>query len=66
MPEYVSEVSRLEYSHGGPAEVREHAEGWARTTALTPARRGDLVLADPLARRRRPSLASARGAVVCG
>lgn len=96
------DVPRLEYSHGGLAEVREYAEAWARGTALTPARRGDLVLAvseaaanslshgggkgtlrlwatggaragvvveisdggrlaDPLAGRRRPSLASANG-----
>lgn len=102
LPEPDGEVLRLEYSHGGLAEVRDYAEGWARTTALTPARRGDLVLAvseaaanslshgggkgtlrlwnsvgtdagvvaeihdagllaDPLAGRRRPSLASANG-----
>ncbi|WP_405828485.1 MULTISPECIES: anti-sigma factor RsbA family regulatory protein [unclassified Streptomyces] len=102
LPEHDGEVSRLAYSHGGLAEVREHAENWARATALSPARRGDLVLAiseaaanslshgggkgtlllwatagpgagvvaeiqdggrlaDPLAGRRRPSLASAEG-----
>lgn len=102
LPEPEGEVLRLEYSHGGLAEVRDYAEGWARTTALTPARRGDLVLAvseaaanslshgggkgtlrlwnsvgtdagvvaeihdagllaDPLAGRRRPSLASTNG-----
>ncbi|MBT2449767.1 sensor histidine kinase [Streptomyces sp. ISL-43] len=102
LPEHDGEVLRLEYSHGGLAEVREYAEGWARGTALTPARRGDLVLAvseaaanslahgggegtlrlwstagpgagvvaeihdggrlaDPLAGRRRPSLASTNG-----
>ncbi|MFB7176335.1 anti-sigma factor RsbA family regulatory protein [Streptomyces sp. NPDC056257] len=108
LPEPDGEVSRLDYAPGGLAEVREHAENWARGTALTPARRGDLVLAvseaaanslshgggkgtlrlwtttgagagagagsgvvaeihdggrlaDPLAGRRRPSLASARG-----
>ncbi|WP_327418003.1 anti-sigma factor RsbA family regulatory protein [Streptomyces sp. NBC_01233] len=102
LPEHDGEVSRLAYSHGGLAGVREHAENWARATALTPARRGDLVLAiseaaanslshgggkgtlrlwaapgpgggivaeihdggrlaDPLAGRRRPSLASAEG-----
>lgn len=100
------EVLRLEYSHGGLAEVREYAENWARGTALSAARRGDLILAiseaaanslshgggkgtlrlwttagavpgavpgvvaeihdggrlaDPLAGRRRPPLASARG-----
>ncbi|MGW7451593.1 anti-sigma factor RsbA family regulatory protein [Streptomyces sp. NPDC054787] len=102
LPEHDGAVYRLEYSHGGLAEVREHAEGWARTTSLTAARRGDLILAiseaaanslshgggkgtlrlwttagpgsgvvaeihdagrlaDPLAGRRRPSLASAQG-----
>ncbi|MDX3533469.1 sensor histidine kinase [Streptomyces sp. MB09-01] len=102
LPEHDGEVSRLAYTHGGLGEVREHAENWARATALTPARRGDLVLAvseaaanslshgggkgtlrlwatdgpgagvvaeihdggrlaDPLAGRRRPSLASADG-----
>nr|WSX53458.1 sensor histidine kinase [Streptomyces sp. NBC_00974] len=103
LPEHDGAVLRLEYTFGGLAEVREHAEGWARETALSPARRGDLVLAvseaaanslahgggkgtlrlwtttgagareviaeiqdggrlaDPLAGRRRPSLASARG-----
>ncbi|WP_371614372.1 anti-sigma factor RsbA family regulatory protein [Streptomyces sp. NBC_00454] len=102
LPEPDGDVPRLEYSHGGLAEVREYAEGWARGTTLTPARRGDLVLAvseaaanslshgggkgalrlwntggargevvveirdggrlaDPLAGRRRPSLASANG-----
>ncbi|MGW7462477.1 anti-sigma factor RsbA family regulatory protein [Streptomyces sp. NPDC054797] len=102
LPEHDGAVYRLDYSHGGLAEVREHAEGWARTTALTAARRGDLILAiseaaanslshgggkgtlrlwatagpgsgvvaeihdagrlaDPLAGRRRPSLASAQG-----
>ncbi|MFD9307111.1 anti-sigma factor RsbA family regulatory protein [Streptomyces sp. NPDC060048] len=103
LPEHDGEVPRLEYSHGGLADVREFAEGWARGTALTPARRGDLVLAiseaaanslshgggsgtlrlwttadagvrevvaeirdggrlaDPLAGRRRPSLASTEG-----
>ncbi|MCY0930100.1 sensor histidine kinase [Streptomyces sp. H27-H1] len=102
LPEPEGEALRFEYSHGGLAEVRDHAEVWARTTALTPARRGDLVLAvseaaanslshgggkgtlrlwnsvgagagvvaeirdagllaDPLAGRRRPSLASANG-----
>lgn len=102
LPEHDGEVPRIEYSHGELAAVREFAESWARTTALTPARRGDLVLAvseaaanslshgggkgtlrlwsttgagagvvaeiqdggrlaDPLAGRRRPSLASANG-----
>lgn len=102
LPEHDDEVPAIEYSHGGLAEVREYAEAWARGTALTPARRGDLVLAvseaaanslahgggkgslrlwstagpgagvvaevhdagrlaDPLAGRRRPSLASANG-----
>ncbi|MDJ0385061.1 sensor histidine kinase [Streptomyces sp. G-G2] len=35
----------LEYSGGGLARVREHAEAWARRTGLRPARRDDLVLA---------------------
>lgn len=102
LPEHDGEVPRLEYSHGELGDVREYAEGWARGTALTPARRGDLILAiseatanslshgggkgtlrlwttggagaevvaeihdggrlaDPLAGRRRPSLASAHG-----
>ncbi|MFG2985526.1 anti-sigma factor RsbA family regulatory protein [Streptomyces sp. NPDC048258] len=102
LPEHDGDVPRLEYSHGGLAEVREYAEDWARGTSLSPARRGDLVLAisegaanslshgggkgtlrlwttagagagvvaeihdggrlaDPLAGRRRPSLASAEG-----
>lgn len=103
LPEHDGEVPRLEYTHGGLSEVREYAERWARGTDLTPARRGDLVLAiseaaanslahgggkgtlrlwtasgdgvreavaeirdggrlaDPLAGRRRPSLASANG-----
>ncbi|CAM5317746.1 anti-sigma regulatory factor [Streptomyces avidinii] len=103
LPEHDGEVFRLDYAHGGLSEVRDHAERWARTTALTPARRGDLVLAvseaaanslshgggkgtlrlwtgsgsgtreavaeiqdggrlaDPLAGRRRPSLASTQG-----
>ncbi|MGG8406382.1 sensor histidine kinase [Streptomyces sp. 12297] len=102
LPEPDGEVLRLEYSHGELADVRAQAESWARGTALTAARRGDLVLAvseaaanslahgggkgtlrlwttagpgsdvvaeihdggrlaDPLAGRRRPSLASARG-----
>ncbi|MCX4775647.1 sensor histidine kinase [Streptomyces sp. NBC_01264] len=102
LPEPEGGAVRFVYSHGGLAEVREHAEAWARGTALTPARRGDLVLAiseasanslshgggkgtlrlwttggpgagvvaeihdagrlaDPLAGRRRPSLASADG-----
>ncbi|WP_328296549.1 sensor histidine kinase [Streptomyces sp. NBC_00435] len=102
LPEPVGDVPQLDYSYGGLAEVRAYAEGWARGTALTPARRGDLVLAvseaaanslshgggkgtlrlwttggsrpevvaeirddgrlaDPLAGRRRPSLASSDG-----
>ncbi|MFE9566370.1 anti-sigma factor RsbA family regulatory protein [Streptomyces sp. NPDC006487] len=102
LPEPEGEAPRLAYAHGGLAEVREYAEAWARGTALTPARRGDLVLAvseaaanslshgggkgtlrlwttsgaraevvaeihdggrlaDPLAGRRRPSLASVNG-----
>ncbi|WP_060178657.1 sensor histidine kinase [Streptomyces sp. IMTB 1903] len=104
LPEPDGPVARLAYTHGGLAEVREYAENWARGTALTPARRSDLImaiseaaanslahgggkgtlrlwtaagpgagvvvvaeihdggrLADPLAGRRRPSLASAHG-----
>ncbi|MCX5409585.1 sensor histidine kinase [Streptomyces sp. NBC_00335] len=102
LPEPEGEALRFAYAHGGLAEVREYAETWARGTALTPARRGDLLLAvseaaanslshgggkgtlrlwtttgagagvvaeihdagrlaDPLAGRRRPSLASADG-----
>ncbi|WP_327250589.1 sensor histidine kinase [Streptomyces sp. NBC_01244] len=102
LPEPEDEPPRFAYAHGGLAEVREYAEGWAYGTDLTPARRGDLVLAiseaaanslshgggkgtlrlwttggpgagvvaeihdsgrlaDPLAGRRRPSLASANG-----
>ncbi|MER6448112.1 sensor histidine kinase [Streptomyces venezuelae] len=36
---------RLAYTHGELGEVREYAEDWARGTALSAARRGDLVLA---------------------
>ncbi|KOU82432.1 MULTISPECIES: sensor histidine kinase [Streptomyces] len=102
LPEPDGPVARLAYARGGLAEVREYAEGWGRRTGLTPARRGDLImaiseaaanslshgggkgtlrlwtvdgpaagvvaeihddgrLADPLAGRRRPSLASAHG-----
>ncbi|MGW6786213.1 anti-sigma factor RsbA family regulatory protein [Streptomyces sp. NPDC054987] len=102
LPEPAGPVARLVYARGGLAEVREYAEGWGRGTALSPSRRGDLVLAiseaaansvshgggkgtlrlwtvdgpaagvvaeihddgrlaDPLAGRRRPSLASADG-----
>ncbi|MFE6912037.1 anti-sigma factor RsbA family regulatory protein [Streptomyces erythrochromogenes] len=105
LPEPEGPVAMLAYAHGGLAGVREYAEGWARGTALTPARRSDLImaiseaaanslahgggkgtlrlwtvggpaagaagvvaeihddgrLADPLAGRRRPSLASAHG-----
>ncbi|MFD9359580.1 anti-sigma factor RsbA family regulatory protein [Streptomyces sp. NPDC060031] len=45
LPEPDGEVLRLDYSRGELAEVRAHAERWARGTALTAARRGDLVLA---------------------
>lgn len=45
LPEFDGEVFRLDYARGGLSEVREHAEGWARTTALSRARRGDLILA---------------------
>ncbi|MFJ7272409.1 anti-sigma factor RsbA family regulatory protein [Streptomyces sp. NPDC099050] len=102
MPEPGGDVHRFAYAQGGLAEVREYAAAWARGTALSAARRGDLVLAvseaaanslshgggkgtlrlwttvgpgagvvaeihdagrlaDPLAGRRRPSLASANG-----
>ncbi|MFE4635939.1 anti-sigma factor RsbA family regulatory protein [Streptomyces sp. NPDC056773] len=102
LPEPENEVPRFAYAHGGLAEVREYADAWARGTALSAARRGDLVLAvseaaanslshgggkgtlrlwaaggaragvvaeirdggrlaDPLAGRRRPSLASPHG-----
>ncbi|WKV75824.1 sensor histidine kinase [Streptomyces sp. PCS3-D2] len=102
LPEPDGPVALLAYARGGLASVRAYAERWARGTALTAARRGDLVmaisegaanslchgggtgtlrlwsvsgpaagvvaelrddghLADPLAGRRRPSLASARG-----
>lgn len=102
LPEHDGELPRLEYARGGLTEVREYTERWARGTALTPARRGDLILAvseaaanslshgggkgtlrlwatagagagvvaeihdggrlaDPLAGRRRPSLASDKG-----
>ncbi|UUY46009.1 sensor histidine kinase [Streptomyces yangpuensis] len=45
LPEPAGPVGRLAYSHGGLAEVREYAEEWARGTALSPARRGDLIMA---------------------
>ncbi|MFC9585763.1 anti-sigma factor RsbA family regulatory protein [Streptomyces yangpuensis] len=45
LPEPVGPVARLAYSHGGLAEVRAYAEEWARGTALSPARRGDLIMA---------------------
>ncbi|MGW5398303.1 anti-sigma factor RsbA family regulatory protein [Streptomyces sp. NPDC003952] len=102
LAEPTGDIPRLPYSHGDLAEVREYADAWARGTALSPACRGDLVLAvseaaanslshgggkgtlrlwttggaragvvaeirdggrltDPLAGRRRPSLASAHG-----
>ncbi|MGW6686216.1 anti-sigma factor RsbA family regulatory protein [Streptomyces sp. NPDC054961] len=103
LPEPDGAVLRLDYTFGGLAAVREHAERWIRATSLPPERRGDLVLAiseaaanslahgggkgtlrlwtttgagpreviaeiqdggrltDPLAGRRRPSLASAQG-----
>ncbi|WP_329389985.1 sensor histidine kinase [Streptomyces sp. NBC_01351] len=100
LPEPDGAALRFEYAHGQLGEVREYAEAWARGTALSAARRGDLVLAvseaaanslshgggkgtlrlwhsagsgvvaeirdgghlaDPLAGRRRPSLASPHG-----
>lgn len=45
LPEPEGEAPLFAYSHGGLAEVRQYAEAWARGTGLTPARRGDLVLA---------------------
>ncbi|MFJ3634087.1 anti-sigma factor RsbA family regulatory protein [Streptomyces sp. NPDC090112] len=100
LPEPDGAAPWLAYAHGRLGEVREYAENWARGTALSPLRRGDLVLAvseaaanslahgggkgalrlwstpgdgvvaeirdggllaDPLAGRRRPTLASAHG-----
>ncbi|MEV6735065.1 sensor histidine kinase [Streptomyces sp. NPDC051364] len=101
LPEPDGVAPPLEYAHGELGKVRDHAEAWARGTALSAARRGDLILAvseaaanslshgggkgslrlwstasgpgivaeirdsghlaDPLAGRRRPSLASADG-----
>ncbi|MER7463392.1 sensor histidine kinase [Streptomyces sp. NPDC097981] len=101
LPEPDGGAPRLvEYTHGDLGGVREYADAWARGTALSAARRGDLVLAvseaaanslahgggrgslrlwstadgevvaeirdgghlaDPLAGRRRPTLASANG-----
>ncbi|WP_107488766.1 sensor histidine kinase [Streptomyces subrutilus] len=99
LPEPDGDAPWLEYTHGGLGEVRDHAEAWARGTALSAARQGDLILAlseaaanslahgggrgalrlwrtgtgivaeirdggrlaDPLAGRRRPSLASVNG-----
>ncbi|MGW2272513.1 anti-sigma factor RsbA family regulatory protein [Streptomyces yangpuensis] len=45
LPEPAGPVARLAYAHGGLAEVRAYAEEWARGTSLTPARRGDLIMA---------------------
>ncbi|MEU9146064.1 sensor histidine kinase [Streptomyces sp. NPDC048349] len=101
LPEPDGGATSLDYAHGDLGEVRDHADAWARGTALSAARRGDLVLAlseaaanslahgggtgtlrlwssatgtgivaeirdggrlaDPLAGRRRPSLASVNG-----
>ncbi|MEU1506939.1 sensor histidine kinase [Kitasatospora sp. NPDC005748] len=44
LPEPVG-ATALAYSTGQLAQIRHHAETWARSTALTPARQGDLVLA---------------------
>ncbi|MEU9044281.1 MULTISPECIES: sensor histidine kinase [unclassified Kitasatospora] len=38
-------ATALAYGTGQLAQVRHHAETWAQSTALTPARQGDLVLA---------------------
>ncbi|TDU80292.1 sensor histidine kinase [Streptomyces sp. KS 21] len=100
LPEPDGRVPRFGYTHGELGEVRAYTGAWARGTALSTARRGDLIiavseaaanslahgggsgslrlwstdgtgvvaeirdgghLADPLAGRRRPSLASANG-----
>ncbi|QES46954.1 sensor histidine kinase [Streptomyces venezuelae] len=100
LPEPAGGAPWRAYAHGELGEVRAYVESWARGTALSPARRGDLVLAvseaaanslshgggkgafrlwctpgagvvaeirdrgrltDPLAGRRRPSLASVNG-----
>ncbi|WP_267002351.1 sensor histidine kinase [Streptomyces sp. NBC_00354] len=99
LPEPDGGAPWLEYAHGELGTVRDHTEAWARRTALSAARRGDLILAvseaaanslshgggrgslrlwstgagivadvrdsgrlaDPLAGRRRPSLASVNG-----
>ncbi|MFI5868007.1 anti-sigma factor RsbA family regulatory protein [Streptomyces sp. NPDC051546] len=45
LPEPEGGATRFAYTHGGLAEVRDRADAWARGTALSPARRGDLVLA---------------------
>ncbi|MFF1340695.1 anti-sigma factor RsbA family regulatory protein [Streptomyces sp. NPDC058290] len=100
LPESDGGVPRFAYTSGGLGEVRAYTEAWARGTALSAARRGDLILAvseaaanslahgggngslrlwstgaggvvaeirdaghlaDPLAGRRRPALASVNG-----
>ncbi|WP_406513775.1 sensor histidine kinase [Streptomyces sp. NBC_00161] len=100
LPESDGGVPRFAYTFGGLGEVRAYTEAWARGTALSASRRGDLILAvseaaanslahgggngslrlwstgaggvvaeirdaghlaDPLAGRRRPALASVNG-----
>ncbi|WP_405533186.1 sensor histidine kinase [Streptomyces avidinii] len=45
LPEPESGAPSFAYAHGELGEVRAYAEAWARGTALSAARRGDLVLA---------------------
>ncbi|WP_405680681.1 sensor histidine kinase [Streptomyces sp. NBC_00868] len=45
LPEPDGGTPRREYAHGQLGGVREYAEAWARGTALSAARRGDLILA---------------------
>ncbi|MFE3556994.1 anti-sigma factor RsbA family regulatory protein [Streptomyces sp. NPDC059193] len=45
LPEPEDGAPWLAYAHGELGEVRDHAEAWARGTALSAARRGDLILA---------------------
>ncbi|MGP3683508.1 anti-sigma factor RsbA family regulatory protein [Streptomyces sp. IBSNAI002] len=45
LPEPEGGAPWLVYGHGDLGEVRDHAEVWARGTALSAARRGDLILA---------------------
>ncbi|MFD9010293.1 anti-sigma factor RsbA family regulatory protein [Streptomyces sp. NPDC059552] len=45
LPEPDGAAPWFAYAHGELGEVRAYAEAWTRDTALSPARRGDLVLA---------------------